>query len=60
MKNEQEQVVQLELEDVLLLRRCITDASHVVKAERMMDIQSHVLMLAVALFKQRSAKLGGE
>jgi len=50
-------------ENIFLLRQCIADARHVLNDEKMMDMQSHVLSVAIALFKQRAASVtrqGGE
>ncbi len=52
---EREQV--LRQENMFLIRQCIADARNVLKDEKMMDMQSHVLSIAVALFKKRAASV---
>jgi len=42
-------------ENLYLVRKCIADARNVVKDERLMDMQSHVLSIALALFKKRAS-----
>lgn len=39
--------------DLVVFRRCIGDARGVLKGEGMMDMQSHVLSVAIALFNKR-------
>ena len=52
---EREQV--LRQENLFLIRQCIADARNVLHDEKMMDMQSHVLSIAIALFKKRAASL---
>ena len=50
-------------ENLHLMRQCIADARNVLNDEKMMDMQSHLLSIAIALFKQRAASVthqGGE
>lgn len=51
-EREQEQVARQA--NQYLMRQCIADAKNIVKAERMMDIQSHILSIALGLFKKRA------
>ena len=50
---EREQV--LRQENLFLIRQCIADARNVLNDEKMMDMQSHVLSIGIALFKKRAA-----
>ncbi len=52
-EREKEQVARQE--NMYLMRQCIADAKNVVKSERLMDIQSHILSLAMTLFKKRAS-----
>jgi hypothetical protein len=52
-EREREQVARQE--NLFLIRQCIADARNVLKDEKMMDMQSHVLSVALALFKKRSS-----
>ncbi|MBW2964305.1 hypothetical protein KY363_02495 [Candidatus Woesearchaeota archaeon] len=52
-EREREQVARQE--NLFLIRQCIADARNVLKDEKMMDMQSHVLSIAMALFKKRSS-----
>ena len=51
-EREQEQVARQA--NQYLIRQCIADAKNIVKAERLMDIQSHILTIALAMFKKRA------
>ncbi|MFC1741047.1 hypothetical protein ACFL3V_00740 [Nanoarchaeota archaeon] len=51
-EREREQVARQE--NLYLVRQCIADARNVLKDEKMMDMQSHVLSVAMCLFKKRS------
>jgi hypothetical protein len=51
-EREREQVARQE--NLFLVRQCIADARNILKDEKMMDMQSHVLSLGIALFKKRS------
>ncbi|MBW2967477.1 hypothetical protein KY362_03245 [Candidatus Woesearchaeota archaeon] len=42
-------------ENLFLIRQCIADARNVLKDEKMMDMQSHVLSIGLALFRKRSS-----
>ena len=53
LAREKEQVVRQE--NLYLIRQCIADARNVLNDEKMMDMQSHVLSVAIALFKQRAS-----
>lgn len=57
-KDRTEQGADLRVECMYLMRQCIDDAKKVVKAERLMDIQSHILSIAVAMFNLRSIRGG--
>ena len=52
-EREREQVARQE--NLFLIRQCIADARNVLKDEKMMDMQSHVLSLGMALFKKRAS-----
>ena len=52
-EREREQVARQE--NLFLIRQCIADARNVLKDEKMMDMQSHVLSIAMSLFKKRSS-----
>ncbi|MFH1669208.1 MAG: hypothetical protein ABIA62_04740 [Candidatus Woesearchaeota archaeon] len=52
-EREREQVARQE--NLYLVRQCIADARNVLKDEKMMDMQSHVLSLAMTLFKKRAS-----
>ncbi|HII72526.1 TPA: hypothetical protein HA265_07255 [Candidatus Woesearchaeota archaeon] len=52
-EREREQVARQE--NMYLMRQCIADAKVVVKNEKMMDIQSHILSIAMCLFKKRAS-----
>ena len=52
-EREREQVARQE--NLFLIRQCIADARNVLKDEKMMDMQSHVLSIAMALFKKRAS-----
>ncbi len=52
-EREREQVARQE--NLFLIRQCIADARNVLKDEKMMDMQSHVLSVAMSLFKKRSS-----
>ena len=52
-EREREQVARQE--NLFLIRQCIADARNVLKDEKMMDMQSHVLSVALTLFKKRSS-----
>ena len=52
---EREQV--LRQENLFLIRQCIADARNVLNDEKMMDMQSHVLSVAIALFRKRAASV---
>ena len=52
-EREREQVARQE--NLFLIRQCIADARNVLKDEKMMDMQSHVLSVALSLFKKRSS-----
>jgi hypothetical protein len=51
-EREMEQIARQEY--LYLIRQCMADARNVLKDESMMDTQSHVLGIALALFKKRS------
>ncbi len=51
-EREREQVARQE--NLFLVRQCIADARNVLKDESMMDMQSHVLNLAMTLFNKRA------
>lgn len=42
-------------ENLFLIRQCIADARNVLKDEHMMDMQSHVLSIGLAIFKKRAS-----
>ena len=46
---------QVRQENLYLMRQCILDARNLLKDEKMVDVQSHVLSIAVALFRQRAS-----
>jgi hypothetical protein len=52
-EREAEQVARQE--NQFLIRQCIADAREILKDEGFMDIQSHVLSVAMSLFKKRSS-----
>ncbi|MBW2971928.1 hypothetical protein KY359_02730 [Candidatus Woesearchaeota archaeon] len=52
-EREREQVARQE--NLFLIRQCIADARNVLKDEKMMDMQSHVLSVALSLFKKRAS-----
>jgi hypothetical protein len=52
-EREREQVARQE--NLFLIRQCIADARNVLKDEKMMDMQSHVLSMAMTLFKKRAS-----
>ena len=52
-EREREQVARQE--NLFLIRQCVADARNVLKDEKMMDMQSHVLSVAMTLFKKRSS-----
>jgi len=52
-EREIEQVARQEF--LYLVRQCMADARNVLKDEGMMDTQSHVLGIALALFKKRAS-----
>ncbi|MBN1544758.1 hypothetical protein JW898_04840 [Candidatus Woesearchaeota archaeon] len=52
-EREREQVARQE--NLFLMRQCIADARNVLKDEHMMDMQSHVLSVAMSLFKKRAS-----
>lgn len=52
-EREREQVARQE--NLYLVRQCIADSRNVLKDEKMMDMQSHVLSLAMTLFKKRAS-----
>ncbi|MBU2560858.1 MAG: hypothetical protein KKD17_01055 [Nanoarchaeota archaeon] len=52
-EREREQVARQE--NLFLMRQCIADARNVLKDEHMMDMQSHVLSIAMTLFKKRAS-----
>ena len=52
-EREQEQVARQE--HLYLIRQCLADARNVIKDEKLMDMQSHVLSIALALFKKRAS-----
>jgi hypothetical protein len=52
-EREREQVARQE--NLFLIRQCIADARNVLKDEKMMDMQSHVLSIGMSLFKKRSS-----
>jgi len=45
--------------DMQLFQTCIDDAREIIRGEKMMDMQSHVLSIASALFRVRTTA-GGE
>ena len=51
-EREREQVARQE--NLYLIRQCIADARNVIKDEKLMDMQSHVLSIALSLFKKRA------
>jgi hypothetical protein len=51
-EREREQVSRQE--NLFLIRQCIADARNVLKDAGMMDMQSHVLSIALGLFKKRA------
>jgi hypothetical protein len=51
-EREREQVARQEF--LFLIRQCVADARNILKDENMMDMQSHVLSIALALFKKRA------
>jgi hypothetical protein len=51
-EREREQVARQE--NLYLIRQCLADARNVIKDEKLMDMQSHVLSIALALFKKRA------
>jgi hypothetical protein len=52
-EREREQVARQE--NLYLIRQCIADARNILTDEKMMDTQSQVLSLAMALFKKRAS-----
>jgi hypothetical protein len=52
-EREREQVARQE--NLFLVRQCIADARNILKDEKMMDMQSHVLSVAMTLFKKRAS-----
>ena len=52
-EREREQVARQDF--LFLIRQCIADAKNLLKDESMMDMQSHVLSIALALFKKRAS-----
>ncbi len=52
-EREREQVARQE--NLFLIRQCLADARNVLKDEKMMDMQSHVLSVALALFRKRAS-----
>ena len=52
-EREREQVARQE--NLFLIRQCIADARNVLKDEKMMDMQSHVLSIGLSLFKKRAS-----
>ena len=52
-EREREQVARQE--NLFLVRQCVADARNVLKDEKMMDMQSHVLSLAMTLFRKRAS-----
>jgi len=52
-EREREQVARQE--NLFLMRQCLADARNILKDEKMMDMQSHVLSLANSLFKKRAS-----
>ncbi len=52
-EREREQVARQE--NLYLVRQCVADARNVLKDEKMMDMQSHVLSLAMTLFRKRAS-----
>ena len=51
-EREREQVCRRE--NLILLRQCIGDARNIIRSEKLMDMQSHVLSLASTLFNMRA------
>jgi hypothetical protein len=51
-EREREQIARQE--NLYLVRQCLSDARNVIKSEQLMDMQSHVLSIALALFKTRA------
>jgi hypothetical protein len=51
-EREREQVARQE--NLFLIRQCIADARNILKDSGMMDMQSHVLSVALGLFKKRA------
>ncbi len=51
-EREREQVARQD--NMYLLRQCIADAKNLLKDEKLMDTQGHVLGLAMTLFKKRA------
>jgi hypothetical protein len=51
-EREREQVARQEF--LFLIRQCVADARNILKDENMMDMQSHVLSIALALFKKKA------
>ncbi len=43
-------------EDVILMRNCIDDAKRIVLEKRLLESQSAVIQIAIALFNERSKK----
>lgn len=52
-EREREQVARQE--NNYLMRQCIADARNIVKDEKLMDMQNHVLNIAVSLFNKRAS-----
>jgi len=52
-EREREQVARQE--NLFLIRQCIADARNILKDEKMMDMQSHVLSVGLSLFKKRAS-----
>lgn len=51
-EREREQVARQD--NLYLIRQCVADARNVIKDEKLMDMQSHVLNIALALFNKRA------
>jgi len=52
-EREREQVARQE--NLFLVRQCIADARNILRDEKMMDTQSHILGIATALFNKRAS-----
>jgi len=52
-EREREQVARQE--NHYLMRQCIADAKNIIKSEKLMDIQSHILQMAMTLFRKRAS-----